>query len=58
MSKRTDRGLVMKQLGEVQRRAAKGILTNEDMQIIANTLIRLTKLVYEPLIQEEEGKQQ
>lgn len=57
MSKRTDRGLVLKQLKEVQERANRGVHTHEDYRVLVNTMIRLTKLVYEPLIQEEERVQ-
>lgn len=45
--------MVILQLKAVQKRANQGIHTHEDYRILVNTMIKLTNLVFEPLIQEE-----
>lgn len=57
MSRYTDHRGIKKQLKAVQERANRGIHTHEDYRILVKTLMKLTDLVYQPLIQQEKAEE-
>jgi hypothetical protein len=54
MSLYTDHRGIRKQLKAVQDRAKKGIHTHDDYHTLVSTIIKLTDMVYKPLIEKEE----
>ncbi|ALA07749.1 hypothetical protein BC01_173 [Bacillus phage BC01] len=54
MSYKTDKKLILKQLKEVKARAKNGVRTHEDYRVLVNTIIKLTDLVFDLYIAEEE----
>jgi len=54
LSYATDKRMIIKQLKEVKSRAKNRVHTHEDYRVLVDTIIKLTEMVYEPLVQEEQ----
>jgi hypothetical protein len=57
VSRYTDHRGIKKQLKAVQERANRGIHTHDDLRTLVNTIIKLTDMVYKPLIEEEKANE-